>query len=131
MREADENRRNNPRSSLILGVATAEAGFKQFASNSFPDTAWLLELPSPPLVEMLQKFAREQLKLRINGKIPAVPDSIIDELKMVVIFRNKVIHSGVARLNPETRDSLWTLWRTCSIFWMCFMEAANIGLSIS
>jgi hypothetical protein len=95
LREADENRRNNPRSSLILGVAAAEVGFKQFASKSLPDTAWLLELPSPPLVEMLQKFPWEQLKLRINGKIPAVPDSIINELKKGVNLRNTIIHSGV------------------------------------
>jgi hypothetical protein len=106
LREADENRRNNPRSSLILGVAAAEVGFKQFASKIRPDTAWLLELPSPPLVDMLQKFPWEQLKPRINGKIPAVPDSIIDELRKGVTLRNKIVHSGVARLSPETLDSL-------------------------
>ena len=51
----------NPRSSLILGVAAAEVGFKQFASKTLPDTAWLLEFPSPPLFDMLQKFPWKQL----------------------------------------------------------------------
>jgi len=106
LREADVNRGNNPRSSLILGVAAAEIGFKQFASKSLPDTAWLLELPSPPLVEMLQRFPWEQLKLRINGKIPAVPDSIIDELRKGVTLRNKIVHSGVGSLSLDTLDSL-------------------------
>lgn len=106
LREADVNRRFNPRSSLILGVAAAEVGFKQFASKTLPDTAWLLELPSPPLVEMLHKFPWEQLKLRINGEVPAVPESIIEGLKKGVTLRNKIVHSGVANLSPDTLDSV-------------------------
>ena len=107
LREADVNRRNNPRSSLVLGVAAAEVGFKQFVSKTLPDTAWLLEFPSPPLVEMLQRFPWEQLKLRIKGKIPAaVPDSIIDGLRKGVTLRNKIVHSGVATPSPDTLDSL-------------------------
>lgn len=105
LREADVNR-ENPRSSLILGVAAAEVGFKQFVSRALPDTAWLLELPSPPLVEMLHRFPWEQIKLRINGKVPAVPDVIIDELKKAITLRNKIVHSGIATLNPETLDSV-------------------------
>jgi hypothetical protein len=106
LREADVNRRSNPRSSLILGVAAAEVGFKQFASKTLPDTAWLLELPSPSLVEMLHKFPWEQLKLRINGKVPAVPESIIEELRKGVTLRNKIVHSGVANLSPDILDSV-------------------------
>lgn len=104
--EANVNRRNNPRSSLVLGVAAAEAGFKQFASKTLPDTACPSKLQSPPLVEMLQKFPWEQLKIRINGKIPAVPDSIINELQKGVTLRNKIVHSGVATLSADTLDSL-------------------------
>jgi hypothetical protein len=106
LREADVNRQSNPRSSLILGVVAAEVGFKQFASKTLPDTAWLLELPSPPLIEMLYKFPWEQLKLRINGKVPVVPESIIEELKKGVTLRNKIVHSGVANLSPDTLDSV-------------------------
>jgi hypothetical protein len=95
----------NPRSSLILGVAAAEVGFKQFASKTLPDTAWLLEFPSPPLFDMLQKFPWKQLKIRINGSIPVGPDSIIDELRTGVGLRNKIVHSGVARHSPERLDS--------------------------
>jgi hypothetical protein len=90
---------------LILGVAAAEVGFEQFASKTLPDTAWLLEFPSPPLFDMLQKFPWKQLKIRINGSIPVGPDSIIDELRTGVGLRNKIVHSGVARLSPERLDS--------------------------
>ena len=116
LRDADVNRKNSPRSSLILGVAAAEVGFKQFASKTLPDTAWLLELPSPPLVEMLQRFPWDQLKLRINGRIPAVPDSIIEGLKKGVNLRNKVVHSGVASLSPDTLDSLLDIVKSLLYF---------------
>jgi hypothetical protein len=54
---------------------------------------------------MLQKFPWKQLKIRINGSIPVGPDSIIDELRTGVGLRNKIVHSGVARLSPERLDS--------------------------
>jgi hypothetical protein len=105
LREADVSR-DNPRSSLTLGVAAAEVGFKQFVSQILPETAWLLELPSPPLIEMLNKFPWDQIKLRINGKIPAVPELIIEEFKKAVNLRNKIVHSGAANLSSETLDSI-------------------------
>lgn len=106
LREADINRESNPRSSLILGVAAAEVGFKHFASKTLPDTTWLLELPSPPLIEMINKFPWAQLKTRINDKVPMVPEPITDELKKAVALRNKIVHSGIATLNYETLDSV-------------------------
>ncbi len=107
-REASANRKSNPRSSLILAVAAAEIGFKQFVSKRIPDAAWLMGLPSPPLVEMLNKFPWGQVKLRINDKVPAVPESIVGELKKAVNLRNKIVHSGVANLTFETLDSILT-----------------------
>jgi hypothetical protein len=101
--------RPNPWKYAVLGVAAAEVGFKHFVSRTFPDTAWLLDLPSPPLTEMLNTFPWEQLKLRINDKVPAVPDLMIDELKKAVHLRNKIVHSGVAPLRGgkgETSDIL-------------------------
>jgi hypothetical protein len=45
------------RSAIVLAVAAAEVGFKQFAVKIFPDTAWILEhLQSPPLTKMLDLF---------------------------------------------------------------------------
>jgi hypothetical protein len=55
---------------------------------------------------MLNRFPWEQIKLRINGKVPAVPEAIIDELKKAVTLRNKIVHSGIAPLTPETLSSV-------------------------
>jgi hypothetical protein len=106
LREADANRESNPRSSLILGVAAAEVGFKHFVSETLPETTWLMELPSPALIEMINKFPWSQLKTRINNKVPTVPEPITDELKKAVTLRNKVVHSGIATLKHETLDSV-------------------------
>jgi hypothetical protein len=106
LREAEVNRQSNPRSSLVLGVAAAEVGFKQFVSKTLTDTAWLLELPSPPLVDMIHKFPWEQLRLRINDKVPTAPETITAELKKAVMLRNKVIHSGTVDLTGDTLESI-------------------------
>jgi hypothetical protein len=106
LREAEINRESNPRSSLILGVAAAEVGFKHFVSEIFPDTTWLMELPSPPLIELINKFPWEKVKTRINNQVPAVPTLIMDELKKAITLRNKIVHSGIATLNPDTMDSI-------------------------
>lgn len=108
LREAVLNRKANPRSSLILAVAAAEVGFKQFAAIMLPDTAWILELPTPPLTEMLSKFPWAALKARIGGKPAFVPDSIAKQLKKAVMLRNKVVHAGAVELKKETLDSIIT-----------------------
>lgn len=64
---AAANRKENPRSSLVLAVVAAEVGFKQFASKVFPDAGWVLEkLSSPPLDTMLQAFPWSKLGVQIN-----------------------------------------------------------------
>jgi hypothetical protein len=106
LREAEINRESNPRSSLILGVAAAEVGFKQFVSETFPDTSWLMELPSPPLIEMINKFPWEKVKTQINNQVPTVPTPILNELKKAITLRNKIVHSGIAALEPDTMGSI-------------------------
>lgn len=107
LREAWTNRETNFRSAVVLAVAAAEVGFKQFASKTFPDAAWILEnLQSPPLVRMLELFPWPKLKLQINGKDLTVPDSIIDGLKKAVTLRNSIVHGGPVKLTLDTVESV-------------------------
>lgn len=106
LREAVLNRKANPRSSLVLAVAAAEVGFKQFAARMFPDTAWILELPTPPLTEMLARFPWAVLKERISGKPAFIPDLIEKQLKKAVMLRNKVVHTGTVELKKDTLRSV-------------------------
>jgi hypothetical protein len=117
LREAWTNRGQNPRSSVVLAVAAAEVGFKQFASKSLPETAWILEsLQSPPLISMLTKFPWSELGLQLNNKVPMVPKSIIKELGSAVSLRNKIVHTGVAELKDTTVESVITAVRDLLYF---------------
>ncbi len=106
LREAALNRKDNPRSSLVLAVAAAEIGFKQFAAASFPEAGWVLEkLQSPSLEAMLKVFPWSKLPARINGKAPIVPSSTKKGLKKAVELRNQVVHVGVLKLDNGQVDS--------------------------
>lgn len=118
LREAWNNRGANPRSSIVLAVAAAEVGFKQFVSKVFPDTAWLLEnVPSPPLVKMLTEFFPwSKLKVQINGKEPKLPESITSVLKKAVLLRDLIVHRSVDELSTDTVDSVLTSVRDLLYF---------------
>src|SRR5260370_28377505 len=55
--EAWEQRHQNPRSALIVGIAAAETGVKQCISRFVPEAKWLIEnTPSPDLVKILSEY---------------------------------------------------------------------------
>ncbi|MDI7278258.1 MAG: hypothetical protein QME94_19950, partial [Anaerolineae bacterium] len=57
LREAWSQRRDNPRSALVIAVAAAETGVKEFIANLVPQARWLAtELPSPPLRKILKDY---------------------------------------------------------------------------
>ena len=105
LREAWTNRETNLRSAIVLAVAAAEVGFKQFASRAFPDSAWILEnLQSPPLSKMFDLFPWEKMKLQINGQPVTVPGSIKDELKKAVTLRNEIVHGRSGALTSDITE---------------------------
>lgn len=107
LREAWTNQETNLRSAIVLAVAAAEVGFKQFASKVFPDTAWILEnLQSPPLSKMLDLFPWDKLKLQINGQQVTVPDSIKDDLRKAVTLRNEIVHGRGGVLTSDITESV-------------------------
>lgn len=117
LREAVANRKTNPRSSLVLAVAAAEIGFKQFVSRLLPDAAWLVEkLPSPELDKMLTQFPWHKLRLEIQGRTPQVPSPIRKKLKKAVELRNKVVHVGESQINAESLDYTLTSVRDLLYF---------------
>ncbi len=81
--EAWEQRYSNPRSALVLGIAAAEAGFKQFVGTIVPDARWLAEnAPSPPLVKMLAEYLPKlPARNTFAGKVPPPPPDILNTLK--------------------------------------------------
>jgi hypothetical protein len=117
LREATMNRKSNLRSSLVLAVAAAEVGFKQFATKALPDSGWILSLPAPPLVDMLSSFPWAKLNFQVNGKLlSAIPDVIKRDMKKWVGIRNKIVHAGSVILTSETLDSALTSIRDLLYF---------------
>jgi hypothetical protein len=123
LREAWTNRKENPRSCIVLAVAAAEVGFKQFAANVFPDTAWLLEsLQSPPLVKMLTElFPWSKLNVQINGQTLTPPESVTTTLVKAVKLRNDIVHGRLENLNGRTVTSVLTAVRDL----LYFLDAAQ------
>jgi hypothetical protein len=123
LREAWTNRDSNPRSCIVMAVAAAEVGFKQFVSKVFPDAAWILEsLQSPPLVKMLTElFPWSKLRVQINGKDLTPPDSVTTTLTTAVKLRNDVVHGRVENLNRKTVHSVLTAVRDL----LYFLDAAQ------
>jgi hypothetical protein len=119
-REAWKNKASDRRSSLLMGIAAAEVGFKHCVTALVPQTDWLVEqVPSPPLVTMLRDYLPLlPAKNTIGGKVlPPPKPEILDVLTKGVNLRNKVTHTGAAEPAYETveevllavRDVLWLL----------------------
>jgi hypothetical protein len=118
LREAWANQGENPRSSVVLAVAAAEVGFKQFVSKTYSENGWFLSrtFQSKPLLEMIAKFPWSDLRLRINEKIPSIPESILNELRDGIHLRNLIVHTGVAKLEGETAGPVLTAVRELLYF---------------
>ena len=103
-REAWEQRTQNPRSALLLGIAALEIGIKECVAELVPDAEWLvLEAPSPPVARMLREYLPGlPTQNRIAGKVLPPPDRIIEELKRGIGMRNQLAHRG--HLSPSRSD---------------------------
>jgi len=104
-REAWNLHYRSPRSSLVVGIAAAEVGFKQLVALLVPGAESLVEhLPSPPLNTMIRKVL-PNLPIRSGlSSEQLCPKHIRKALMEAVEARNQVVHRGVM---PEIH-----LWRT-------------------
>jgi hypothetical protein len=94
-REAWNLRHSNPRSSLVIGVAAAEVGFKQMISLLVPEAKSLVEnIPSPPLDTMMHKVLPD-LPIRADvASAQRVPRHLRKVIKSAAEDRNRVVHRG-------------------------------------
>lgn len=128
-REAWEQRVENLRSALVIGVAALEVGLKEFIASLVPQAEWLVgNVPTPPLVKMLQEYLPLlPVRCRIEGKVLPPPEDILKTLTKGVNLRNKVAHAGGVNLKYDTveevllavRDVLWLLDYYGGIEWAC------------
>jgi hypothetical protein len=94
-REAWEQRRNNPRSAILIGIAAAESALKQCIAKLVPDAEWLMqELQSPPIDKIMKDYFPRLLKNNNLNNIAVIPEVICTEIKTGVVVRNKISHTG-------------------------------------
>jgi hypothetical protein len=99
---------DNPRAALVLAVAAAEVGLKQFVADASPSEGegWLISnVPSPPLATLMQKhvpFFVPDKRAREKGS-PAIPKAVRKPISDAVELRNKIVHSGA---EPPTQPEL-------------------------
>jgi hypothetical protein len=117
--EAWEQRHQNPRSALIVGIAAAETGVKHCISTFVPEAKWLMEnTASPDLVKMLSEylFLLSTTK-RVNKQVFASKSILNETLKKGVVMRNQIVHGRTTTIAYETleeillavHDVLWIL----------------------
>jgi hypothetical protein len=111
LREALYLADENPRSALIVGMAAAEIGLKEFVSRRVPAASWLVtETSTPPLLQMLTQYLPDLLKhLKlvpllqfVDGKEKGdFKDPVLRELGRGVFMRNRLVHKPVAAPEPD------------------------------
>lgn len=108
LHEAWELRKTNPRSSLVIGMAAVETGFKQFATTLAPEASWLIEnVTSPPLVKMLEEYLPlMNTKHNIYGHTLPPPKPLMEILKKGVQLRNGIVHGKYIILKTETVEEI-------------------------
>ena len=103
--EAWSQQYSNPRSSLVVCIAAAEASVKHLISSLAPSGQWLVEaIQSPPIEKMLVEYVPTlPVKTRISGKIPPVaPEWLIATIRKGVNIRNQIVHGKAAPLTGDT-----------------------------
>jgi hypothetical protein len=92
---------------------------KELVASLVLDAEWLVgNLPSPPLVKMLEEYLPLlPVRCTIGGKALPPPQDALKSLRKGVTLRNQIAHAGGVTLKYETleevllavRDVLWLL----------------------
>jgi hypothetical protein len=103
LREALHVQATSRRAALVLGMAALEAGVKGYVSDVVPHATWLLEnIPSPPIVEILERYIVSlPARLTVNGEVVVPPRSVTNALRSGVTARNDLVHRGAIRASSE------------------------------
>ena len=104
----EEARSLPPRPKLVMIIASAEIGTKQFLSWAVPQSEWLVtNLPSPPLPELLSKVVPEAWSAgKSDLKSFAIPKRLIASVRRGVGERNRVAHRGSVTIDGKLADTL-------------------------
>jgi hypothetical protein len=97
-REAWNQRRDNPKSAIVVGVAAAEFAVKYCISTLVPNSQWLaINLPMPPVHRILSDYLPTlPAKQTFNGEVKPPPKKMLGSLK-------RAVNIGTPLLTPARR----------------------------
>jgi hypothetical protein len=99
----------SPKSALVMAIAALEAGVKQFIAKLAPDTEWLLQnLPSPPLVKLLEKYIPSLTPSNpLMQPLQPIPESLKSVLEKGINLRNEIVHGKNIEIKSKTIDEIF------------------------
>ena len=105
LREAFDNRKLNPRSALVLAIASAEIAVKHCINELAPEAAFLIEKQNTrPLEDLLRHYLHTLPDAdRFGGIVPKLPNRHAITIKKGVEYRNQVSHrpNEIRSLTPK------------------------------
>jgi hypothetical protein len=106
--EAWSQRKTSPRSSLVIGIAAAETGFKECTVKLMPDASWLISnSQSPPLYKMLTEYLPTfHAIFLINGKVLSPPENVLKHIKDGITIRNKLVHGNAIDISNDKLENV-------------------------
>ncbi len=119
LREAWIQKDNNPRSSLVIGVAALETGVKNLVIDLDPKSYLLKNNHSSvPIYKILEKYIPTlTTKRKIDGKIIKLSDAMVKNIKKWNARRNKLVHGEQQEIKAmELKEFLLLV---CDILYLC------------
>lgn len=141
--EAFNLKSTHPRSALLIGIAAAETGVKQFITNLQPQTKWIIEnMQSPDILSLIKEYIPSlEVNNTIKGEVLFPQKSIIKPLRKGIQMRNIVAHGGTCSLTSKNlkatlkavRQLLWLLDYYSGYDWALehFDEEVKVELNIN
>ena len=108
-REAWQNRNVNPRSALVIAIASLETAVKTTICELQEPLRWVFEkLISPPVDKLLREYIPQlPAKNKLNGSVLRPPTHIISEIKKGIEQRNRLVHGSEEGLAPSDLQDLF------------------------
>lgn len=125
--EAWSQRKTNPKSSLVIGIAAAETAMKQLVSKLVPSSSWLMQnTQSPPLAQMLEEYLPLlPTRVRNNGvPLPPLPKALVGTIKDGVRRRNNIVHGKEEHVSLDSLRRI--LQGVHDVLYVCDVYAGQI-----
>jgi hypothetical protein len=134
LREAWSERLDNPRSSLLIGIAALEIGIKNYISLCIPDAEWLAqEAPTPPVTRLMGEYLPTLNPPGGGPRLDPFGSELMRLLKNAVFERNRLTHAGievetkrVEAILLAVRDVLWNLDAAVGHAWAAAYHRASL-----